>query len=146
MFGLWHLLSSTFAAIVLGSIEGSKYVKEKLEPKPPENALGNMELFQQDVLDGVSSEQRMQNMMNGKYVQKEVYPEPHRGADGKIIIDDYEAFNRDKERYGALEAYNRARRGAYNLSEEEIEKNRQKIEEKYKKLYKLIGAAEDEEW
>lgn len=131
-------------ACILGMVlTGGEYLKEKLEPKPPENCLSNMELFQQDVLNGVSSEQRMKNLRNGKYVQREVYPEPHKDPKtGKIIIDDYEAFNRDKEKYGALEAYNRARRGAYNLSEEEVEKNRQKIEEKYKKLYKLIGVEE----
>ena len=130
-------------ACILGMLfTGGEYLKEKLEPKPPENCLSNMELFQQDVLNGVPSEQRMKNMQNGKYVQRNVYPEPHRDKDGKIIIDDMDSFNRDKINLGALEAYNRAKRGAYNLSQEEIEKNRQKVEEKYKKLSRLIGAEE----
>ena len=48
-----------------------EFIKEKTEKKPPDNCLTDMEKFKEDVLNGVSSEQRMKNLYNGKYIKRE---------------------------------------------------------------------------
>lgn len=113
-------------------------LKEKFEPKPPKNALSNWELYQNDILSGVSHDERMKNMYAGKYVLEEIHTEPHRDKDGRIIIENDELFYRDCDEYGAEQAYKWVNQGKYNLTTQELLDKRKRQLEKYDKLHKLI--------
>ena len=112
-------------------------IKESLEPTIPAENWANKELYHQDLMNGVSAEQRMKNVKNGKYKLTENYPEPHRDKDGKIIIENSQPYYDDVKNYGAYQAHKWMRQGKYNLSPEELEKEHKRIQEKFKKLYEL---------
>lgn len=111
--------------------------KESLTPTIPAENWANKELYYKDIMDGVSAEQRMKNLENGKYRLTEVYPEPHRDVDGKIIIENCKLYNEDVWNYGAVQAQKWVKQGKYNLTPEELEKENKRIKEKYERLYKL---------
>lgn len=118
-------------------------VKEKRVPVIPAENWTNKELYQRDILNGISHEQRMKNVVNGKYKQAQTqtkkYPKPHKGTDGKILIENSLLFEEDKRKYGVVKAYEFAEQGKYNLTKEELEKEHKRIEEKYNKLFDLVA-------
>lgn len=113
-------------------------VKEKLEPTIPAENWSNKELYHKDLMDGISVEQRMENLKNGKYNLTETYPEPHRDAKtGKIIIENSQLYNEDVKNYGAYQAHEWMKQGKYNLTPEELEKERERIKKHFEYLYSL---------
>ncbi len=64
------LIASLLGAIVDG-------IKTAFVPTIPAENWANKELYYKDLMDGVSAEQRMKNVKNGKYKLTETYPEPH---------------------------------------------------------------------
>ena len=88
-------------------------------------------------MNGVSVEQRMKNVKNGKYKLTESYPKPHRDADGKIIIENSQLYHDDLFKYGAVKTMKWVKQGKYNLTPEEFEKEKVRIKRKYENLYKL---------
>lgn len=110
-------------------------IKEKLEPTIPAENWANKDLYYQDLMNGVSVEQRMKNLKNGKYKLTETYPEPHRDKDGKIIIENSLLFEEDKKKYGVSQAYKWVKQGKYNLTPEEIKKEEERIKKKFEYLY-----------
>ena len=58
-----------FDLLLVISLIGSAYqaIKEYLEPEIPAENWANRELYYKDMVDGVSVEQRMKNLKNGKY-------------------------------------------------------------------------------
>lgn len=112
-------------------------IKDSFERTIPAENWGNKELYQQDMANGVSIEQRMKNLENGKYILKEKYPEPHRDKNGKIIIENCLLYNQDLERYGAYQVYKWAEQGRYNLEGEALKKENERIKKKYEYLYNL---------
>ena len=112
-------------------------IKEKLEPTIPAENWANKELYYQDLMNGVSAEQRMKNVKNGKYKMVENYPEPHRDKNGKIIIENSQLYYDDVKNHGVYQAQKWVKQGKYNLSPEELEKEHKRIQEKLKKLYDL---------
>lgn len=112
-------------------------IKEKLEPTIPAENWANKELYHQDLMNGVSAEQRMKNVKNGKYKLTEVYPEPHRDENGKIIIENSQLYYDDVKNYGAYQAQKWVKHGKYNLTPEELEKERERIKKEMEYLYKL---------
>lgn len=130
MFGLLGLVS------ILST--GYQLIKEACEPTIPAENWANKELYHQDLMNGVSAEQRMKNVKNGRYKLVENYPEPHRDKNGKIIIENSKLYKEDLMKYGAVQAQKWVKQGKYNLSPEELEKERERIKKEMEKLYNLI--------
>jgi len=128
-----------FDGFFIASILTSCYqaIKEKLTPTIPAENWANRELYHQDLMNGISSEERMKNLKNGKYKLTTNYPEPHRDKNGKILIENSQLYFDDVKNYGAYQAQQWAKQGKYNLSPEELKKERERIKEKMKHLYKL---------
>lgn len=113
-------------------------IKEALTPKISAEKWANRELYHQDLMNGVSVEQRMENLKNGKYKLTQVYPEPHRDAvSGKIIIENERLYHEDVKKYGAYKAQQWVKQGKYNLTPEEFEKEQERIKKYYEYLYSL---------
>lgn len=113
-------------------------IKEKLEPTIPAENWGNYDLYHQDMMNGVSIEERMKNLKNGKYKLTETYPEPHRDAKtGKIIIENSQLYNEDVKKYGAYQAMQWVRQGKYNLTPEELKKEEERIKKHFDYLLSL---------
>lgn len=111
--------------------------KEARQPMIPAENWANKELYHKDMMNGISVEQRMKNVENGKYKLTKKYPEPHRAKDGKIIIENSLLYKEDLHKYGAYQTMQWVKQGKYNLSPEELEKENKRIEEQFKKLYSL---------
>lgn len=126
-----------FDALLLISLVGScvQAIKEYFEPVIPAENWANKKLYNEDIANGVSIEQRMNNVENGKYKLDKTYPEPHKDKNGKIIIENCLLFEQDKRKYGVVKAYEWVNQGKYNLNEKELEKERERIKRKYERLY-----------
>lgn len=118
------LIASLLGAIVDG-------IKTAFVPTIPAENWANKELYYKDLMDGVSVEQRMKNVKNGKYKLAETYPEPHRTEDGKIIIENCKLYKEDLREYGAQQTYKWVRQGKYNLTPEELEKELERIKKEF---------------
>lgn len=123
------------ASLITSCMQG---IKEKLEPTIPAENWANKELYHQDLMNGVSIEQRMKNLKNGKYKVTQAYPKPHRDVSGKIIIENSQLYYDDVKNYGAYQAQKWVEQGKYNLSPEELEKERERIKKKMERVYKLL--------
>lgn len=133
------MFGGLFILFIVSSIDtGIQGIKENLKPIIPAENWANKELYHQDLMNGVSVEQRMKNLKNGKYKLVEDYPEPHRDpVSGKIVIENYTLYKEDILNYGAYQAQQWVKQGKYNLTPEELKKEHNRIQEKYKKLYNL---------
>ena len=125
-----------FIVSIVGSIV--QIIKESRTKTIPAENWANKELYHKDIMDGVSVEQRMKNLENGKYKLTEEYSEPHRDPEsGKIMIENCKLYYEDVEKYGAYKAQQWVKRGKYNLTPEELKKEEERIRAKYKYLYNL---------
>ena len=103
-------------------------IKEALERPIPAENWANMELFQKDISDGVPMKQCVKNAEKGRYyLPPENHPEPHRSESGKIIIENELLWKQDLRKHGDIQAYRWAKQGRYNLTPEELEKERERI-------------------
>lgn len=112
-------------------------IKEAFEPTIPAENWTNKELYHQDLMNGVSVEQRMKNLKNGRYKATKTYPEPHRDANGKIIIENYKLYKEDLFQHGSVQTMKWLEQGKYNLTPEEFAKEQKRIKNEYKRLYNL---------
>lgn len=128
-----------FGLLGLVSLVGSCYyaIKDAFEPTIPAENWANKDLYHQDLMNGISVEQRMKNVKNGKYKITEVYPEPHKDVNGKIIIENYKLYNEDVKNYGAYQAYKWMHQGKYNLNPEKLKKQHEEFKKKMEYLYSL---------
>lgn len=126
-----------FDGLFIASIVGSviQLFKEANQKTIPAENWANKELYHKDLMAGVPVEQRMKNLENGKYKLTEVYPEPHRGKDGKIIIENNLLYKEDLKKYGAHQTMKWVKQGKYNLTPEELEKEHERIKEELESLY-----------
>ena len=94
-------------------------IKEKCEPSIPAENWANKELMHQDLMNGVSAEQRLRYAKQGRYyIPKsvaEAYPNPHRDENGKIIIENSTLYHDDVNNHGAYNAQQWVKQGKYNL-------------------------------
>lgn len=90
-------------------------IKESFEEPIPAENWANKELYYKDMMNGVSSKERMKNLKNGKYKLTEKHPEPHKDSSGKIIIENSSLYKEDVRKYGAVQAVRWAKQGKYNL-------------------------------
>lgn len=130
------MLDGLFIASLIGTVYQS--IKETFTPTIPAENWANKELYYKDLMNGVSVEQRMKNVKNGKYKLVENYPEPHRDAvSGKIIIENCKLYDEDLKEYGAVQTMKWVKQGKYNLTPEELEKENERLKKKYEYLYRL---------
>ena len=114
-------------------------IKEALEPTIPAENWANKELYHKDVMANIPIEQRMKNLKNGKYKLTETYPEPHRDpVSGKIIIENCTLYKEDVKNYGGHQAQQWVKQGKYNLTPEELKKERERHKKKMEHLYSLL--------
>ena len=127
------------ASLIASVVEGVG--NARIKPIPAEN-WENKDLYYKDIMSGMSPEQRMENLKNGKYKltqkEKESYKEPHRTANGKIIIENSQLYNKDVREYGAYQAHKWAERGKYNLTSEELKKEKERIKKELDELCGLL--------
>ena len=129
-----------FDGLFILSLIGTLYqsIKEACEPIIPAENWGNKELYNKDLMGGVSIEQRMENLKNGKYKLTKTYPEPHRDfVSGKIIIENCALYKEDVKNYGAYQSQQWVKQGKYNLTSEELKKERERYKKKMEYLYSL---------
>ena len=123
------MFDGLFIVSLFGSIV--QVIKEAFEPVIPAENWANKEMYHQDLMNGVSVEQRMKNVKNGKYKIAEKYPEPHRDKDGKIVIENYKLYHEDLLKYGSVQTMEWVKQGKYNLSPEDLKKEKERIRKKY---------------
>lgn len=123
------MLHGLFTAALISTCVSE--VKRMFEPTITAEQRANKKLLDQDIIKGVPYKQIQQNILNGKYkltepqIQKK-YPEPHRDYDGKIIIENCTLYNQDVMKYSGYQVMEWAKQGKYNLTPEELEKEREK--------------------
>ena len=124
------MFDALFIISIVGAIKEA--IKESCTPTIPAENWANKELYHKDIMDGVSVEQRMKNLENGKYKLTESHPEPHRDhVSGKIVIENCKLYYEDVNKYGAYKAQQWVKQGKYNLTPEELEKENERIKAKY---------------
>ena len=96
---------------------GYQLIKESFEPTIPAENWANKELYHQDIMNGMSVEERMKNVKNGRYKLVENHSEPHRDPkSGKIIIENNLLYKSDLQQYGAVQTMKWVKQGKYNLT------------------------------
>lgn len=123
------------ASLIVSCVQA---IKEAWEPEIPAENWANKELYHQDIMNGVPIEERMRNVRNGKYKLTEKHPEPHRTADGRIIIENCDLYNEDVKNYGAYQAQKWVQQGKYNLTPEELKKKHEEHEAKLEYIKSLL--------
>ena len=113
-------------------------IKETCAPTIPAENWANKDLIHQDRMNGISEKEFSRNLANGKYRLTETYPEPHRMADGRIIIENYELYKEDCRKYGVPQAHKWMRQGKYNLTPEEVAEREKRFKEEMEHLYSLL--------
>ena len=122
-------------SLISSCIQG---IKEAFEPTIPAKNWGNKDLIHQDRMSGMSEKEILKNVQRGKYISTENYPEPHRDpVDGKIVIENCTLYNEDLLNYGAVQVGKWIKQGKYNLTPEELKKEREKHRKEMERLYKL---------
>ena len=112
-------------------------IKTALEPEIPAENWANKELYHQDIMNGMSAEQRLKNVENGRYKLIETYPEPHRDpVSGKIVIENSLLYNEDIMKYSASQVGKWVEQGRYNLTPEEFEIEKERLKKKYESMWK----------
>ena len=130
------MLDGLFIASLIGSLV--QVIKEKSEPTIPAENWANRELYHQDIMNGVSIEQRMKNLKNGKYKLPQGHLAPHRDAQtGKIVIENETLYREDVKKYGVYQAQQWVNQGKYNLTPEELEKEHERIKKYYDHILSL---------
>lgn len=129
------MFDGIFIASLIGSCIGA--IKDAFEPAIPAENWANKELYHKDIMNGVSDEERMKNVKNGKYKLANTYPEPHRDpVSGKIVIENGLLYNEDIMKYSASQVCKWVEQGRYNLTPEEYEKEKERIKKKYENMCK----------
>lgn len=129
------MLNGLFIASLVGT--GYQLIKEAFEKPVPAENWGNKELIYQDRMKGIPEKQILKNVEKGKYIMKEQHPEPHRDpVDGKIVIENCKLYDEDLFKYGAVQVGKWIKQGKYNLSPEELEKERECIRKELDRLYR----------
>lgn len=133
-----------FDALFIVSLAGSlvQLIKESKQTVVPVENWGNKELYHKDMMNGVSAEQRMKNLENGRYKLAESHtvnhPAPHRdSANGRIVIENCKLYHEDVDKYGAVQAQRWVRDGRYNLDGDGLKREKERIRKQYEYLYSL---------
>lgn len=128
-----------FDGLFIASLIGTciQLVKEVNEPVIPTENWSNKELYHTDVINGLSIEERMKSLKNGKYKLTEVYSEPHKGVNGRIVIENSQLYYDDMKKYDAYQVQKWVNQGKYNLEKEELKKENERIKKQLEYLCSL---------
>lgn len=130
------LFDGLFIASLFGAL--AEKIKEDLEPTISAEQWGNKELIHQDIMNGVSVKEQIKNAQNGKYFLKEKHQAPHRDSKtGQIIIENTLLYKKDLAQYGAPQTYKWVQQGKYNLTSEELQKEKERIKKHLEQMYGL---------
>lgn len=130
------MLDGLFIASLIETVV--QVIQEARQQVIPAENWANKELIYQDRLKNISEKEFSRNLANGKYKLTETYPEPHRMEDGRIIIENCKLYNEDVRKYGAYQAHKWVKQGKYNLTPEELEKERERHKKEMEHLYSLL--------
>lgn len=87
----------------------------------------NKDLYHQDHAH-LSQKECIKNAERGRYrMPKQPHPEPHRNAEGKILIENGRLWAEDLRKHGSLQVNEWAAQGRYNLAPAELEAEKQRI-------------------
>lgn len=107
-------------------------IKDACTPTIPAENWANKELYHKDLMSGMSDEQLIKNVENGKYRMTKTHPEPHRDpVSGKILIENSLLYQEDLMAYGACKTMEWVKQGRYNLTPEELKKENERLKAKY---------------
>lgn len=107
-------------------------IKDAFITPIPAEKWANKDLIHRDIMEG-NSDKLFENARNGKYIVTEKYQEPHRDKKtGKIIIENSLLYKEDVKKYGHYQAHQWVKQGKYNLTPEELKKEKERIR---KELY-----------
>jgi len=112
------------------------FLKEKTAKSIPAEYWANKELYNKDLMAGTSSKELLRRVKAGRYyIPKEVlqaYPEQHTDPiTGQNVIENCELYYSDIMKYDAHQVKQWARKGKYNLSDDEkLHERRRKEREK----------------
>lgn len=112
-------------------------IKEACEPTIPAENWSNRELINKDRMSGISDKEFYKNLADGKYILKETYPEPPKNKQGKIIIQNSLLYEEDCRNYEPLQVKKWIEQGKYNLTPEELEKERERLKKRTEYMYSL---------
>lgn len=119
-------------------VSGVQAIKEACTSTIPAENWVNKELYYQDMVNGVSAEQRLKFVEQGKYRMENTYPEPHRDpVSGKIIIENDLLYQEDLRKYGGYKVQQWVNQGKYNLSHEELKREQERLKARFEYLYSL---------
>ena len=129
------MLDGLFIVSIVGNFV--EVVKEKFaKPIPAEN-WANKELYNKDLMAGMSTEQLMKNVENGKYKgevkEKKEYPEPHRNKEDRIVIENCKLYEKDIKENSPYQVRQWVKQGKYNLEQKELDKVRKEFAEEYRR-------------
>lgn len=130
------MLDGLFIASLIGTVV--QMFKESCAPTIPAENWANKELIHQDRINNISEKEFARNLANEKYKSTVTHPEPHRDENGKIIIENCTLYKEDVKNYGVVQAQKWVKQGKYNLTPEELEKEREKYKKKMEYLYSLL--------
>lgn len=115
------MLDGVFIASLIGSCVEA--VKTAFTPTIPTENWANQKLMQEDYAKGMTHEEKLKNVKNGRYrLSVEKHEEPHRDANGCIVIENCDLYNADCNKYSYEQVNIWIEQGKYNLSPEELRK------------------------
>jgi hypothetical protein len=130
------MFGGLFVASLIGSVV--QLIKESCTPVITAQQWGNKELMHQDIMNGMSVKEQIKNAEKGRYILTEKYPESHRNPKtGQIIIENSPLWREDLAKYGAYQTSKWVKQGKYNLTPEELEKERERLKKHFEYLYNL---------
>ena len=129
-----------FGILGIASLIGTvcEMIKEASQPEIPAENWANKELIHKDMISGISDREFSRNLANGKYKMTKTYPEPHRDERGRIIIDNYKLYREDIDKYGISKVHEWKMQGKYNLTPEEVEKEKERVRAELESIYNLL--------
>lgn len=131
------MLDGLFIASIVGNCV--KAIKEATQPTITANMRANKELLNKDIIKGVPYEQIQKNIKNGKYKLTETYPEPHKDpVTGQIIIENCLLYKEDLLKYGGVQTMKWVKQGKYNLTQEELKKEHERIKAEFDYMFSLL--------
>lgn len=129
------MLNGLFIASLIGA--AVQIVKDVCTPTISAEKWANKDLQFQDKMNGMSEKEILKNAEKGRYIVTEKYPEPHRNEYGQIMIENCKLWHEDLYKYGAVQVSKWAEQGKYNLDDDALKQEQERIAKHFDKLLKL---------
>ena len=130
------MFDALFITSLIGTVVG--LVKEGFETTIPAENWADKKTLQKDIDNGVSPKEQIERAKNGRYKATKDNDKAHRDAFGKVVIENSDLYYDDMMNYDAMLVREWMEQGKYNLTKEELEKQKKEIEESFERLYSYI--------